>query len=274
MCELFAMSSRHVTNVRFSLEEFSRHGGLGGPHKDGWGIAWYEGADVRLVKEPTAAADSACLSFLQDHPFRSAVVLSHIRKATQGTPTLANTQPFARELGGLMHMFAHNGDLDGGQLRKVYGLGAFYPVGETDSEYAFCALLEDLSKIWQKPREIPPLEIRLSRLAEFAAGLRALGPANFLYADGDALFVHAHKRTHADSIRPPGLHALSRTCPAGADTFALSGLAIGAATRAQAVFLAASVPLTRSESWQPLADGEILAVRGGRIIARHGTNPD
>jgi len=38
MCELFAMSSRHPANVRFSLEEFSRHGGLAGPHKDGWGI--------------------------------------------------------------------------------------------------------------------------------------------------------------------------------------------------------------------------------------------
>jgi len=28
MCELFAMSSRVSADVRFSLEEFSRHGGL------------------------------------------------------------------------------------------------------------------------------------------------------------------------------------------------------------------------------------------------------
>jgi predicted glutamine amidotransferase len=40
MCELFAMSSRHPTDVRASLEAFARHGGLEGPHKDGWGLAY------------------------------------------------------------------------------------------------------------------------------------------------------------------------------------------------------------------------------------------
>ena len=118
MCELFAMSSRHPATVRMSLEEFSRHGGLAGPHKDGWGIAYYEDGDVRLIKEPFAASDSVCLRFVQDHPYRSSAVISHIRRATQGRRSLANTQPFARELGGRMHVFAHNGDLDGARLRN------------------------------------------------------------------------------------------------------------------------------------------------------------
>src|SRR3970040_386769 len=109
MCELFAMSARHASTVSLSLEEFSRHGGLAGPHKDGWGIAWYEGADVRLVKEASGASDRACIRFIQDHPFRSTLVVSHIRKATQGSVSLANTQPFTRELGGRVHVFAHNG---------------------------------------------------------------------------------------------------------------------------------------------------------------------
>jgi predicted glutamine amidotransferase len=42
MCELFATFSRVPSTVSLSLEEFSRHGGLRGPHKDGWGLAWYE----------------------------------------------------------------------------------------------------------------------------------------------------------------------------------------------------------------------------------------
>jgi glutamine amidotransferase len=41
MCELFAISSFEPTNVTFSLDEFSKHGGLTGPHKDGWGIVFY-----------------------------------------------------------------------------------------------------------------------------------------------------------------------------------------------------------------------------------------
>ena len=39
MCELFAMSSSKPTEVSFSLDEFSRHGGLTNLHKDGSGIA-------------------------------------------------------------------------------------------------------------------------------------------------------------------------------------------------------------------------------------------
>jgi glutamine amidotransferase len=272
MCELFAMSSRHPANVRFSLEEFSRHGGLAGPHKDGWGIAWYEGGDVRLVKEPSAASDSACLGFIQDHPFRSSLVVAHIRKATQGRLTLANTQPFTRELGGCMQAFAHNGDLDGASLRNSFHLGAYHPVGETDSEYAFCALLERLARLWREPKRAPPVAMRLALVSQFAAGLRALGPANFLYADGDALFVHGHKRTHADGIRPPGLHLLCRTCAGETGAFVTEGLAIGPAAAAQEVVIAASVPLTAGEPWRALADGEIVAVRGGRIVSQGETH--
>jgi len=268
MCELFAMSAAQPADVHLSLEEFSRHGGLAGPHKDGWGIAWYEGADARLVKEPTAASDSACLEFIQDRPFRSTLVLSHIRKATQGALTLANTQPFARELGGRMHVFAHNGDLDGARLRAAHALGTFRPLGDTDSEYAFCALLARLAPLWREG-VVPPLAERLALVADFAAGLRALGPANFLYADGDALFAHGHKRTHPGGMRPPGLHVLCRTCAGERGALVTQGLRIASAGP-QEVALAASVPLTAAEPWRALAEGETLALRDGRIVSPGG----
>jgi glutamine amidotransferase len=262
------MQSRFPATVRMSLEAFSRHGGLEGPHKDGWGIAYYEDGDVRLVKEPEAASDSACLRFIQDHPFRSTTVLSHIRKATQGRRTLANSQPFTRELGGRMHVFAHNGDLDGARLRDLFPLGAYRPVGETDSEHAFCAMLHGLAPLWRAADLPPALGERLALVSQFAAGLRALGPANFLYSDGDALFMHSHRRSHPDGIRPPGLHLLCRTCAAESGTYRSDGLRIEAGHDLQEVVLAASVPLTAGESWQPLAEGEVVAVQGGRIVAR------
>ena len=68
MCELFAMSARYPSTVQLSLEEFSRHGGLSGPHKDGWGIGWYEEGDIRLVKERDPAVSSACGRFIQTNP--------------------------------------------------------------------------------------------------------------------------------------------------------------------------------------------------------------
>jgi glutamine amidotransferase len=65
MCELFAMSSAPPATATYSLEVFSRHGGLAGPHKDGWGIAHDAGGDVRLLEETRPASESACLRFIQ-----------------------------------------------------------------------------------------------------------------------------------------------------------------------------------------------------------------
>lgn len=273
MCELFAMSSRFPANVRFSLEAFARRGGLDGPHKDGWGIAYYIDEDVRLVKEPHPAFDSACVRFIQDHPFASSLVLSHIRRATRGTVSMRNCQPFVRELGGRMHVFAHNGDLDIGMLRAKLPLGGFRPVGDTDSEYAFCALLERLRAPWLHSAR-PALDERLGIVAEFAAAIRAYGPANFLYSDGDALFIHGHKRFHGDGAgaRPPGLHVLCRRCAAQDGDVAAEGLSVALGGE-QSVVLAASVPLTAEPGWRALAEGELVVAQDGRIAARCGEYP-
>ncbi len=266
MCELFAMSSSEPATVSYSLEEFSRHGGLTGPHKDGWGIAYYAQGDVRLVKEPLPAHDSACLRFIQDRPFHSSLVVSHIRKATQGAHTLPNCQPFMRELGGAMHVFAHNGDLDNVRLRARFALGFHRPLGETDSEYAFCALLGRLQALWLDSQGVPPFEARRAVVERFAAELREFGPANFLYADGDALFAHGHRRTQDDhSIRPPGLHVLCRRCARDAAAPNIEGVEIRPRNGEQQVVLFASVPLTREAGWRALGEGELVAVRGGLI---------
>lgn len=265
MCELFAMSTRHPSTVTLSIEEFSRHGGLSGPHKDGWGLASYADGDVRLIKEAFPAADSACVRFVQEHPFPSALVMSHIRKATQGQVATRNCQPFIRELGGRWHSFAHNGDL--GHLRADgrFRAEAFRPVGETDSELAFCALLHRLQPLWRAGPP-PAAAARLEVVTRFATELRALGPANFLYSDGEMLFAHAHRRHQADgSIRAPGLWYLRRHCREGG-ALSAEGLRLAASGLEQHVVLVASVPLT-GEAWVPLAEGALLAARAGTLAA-------
>jgi predicted glutamine amidotransferase len=269
MCELFALSSRLPTEVRFSLETFSRRGGLAGRNKDGWGLAYYVDNDVRLIKEPEPAAGSACVRFLQEHPFASSVVVSHIRKATRGMPAMRNCQPFQRELGGHVHVFAHNGDLDPARLRARLPLGAYRPVGDTDSEYAFCALLDRLAPAWLG--ESPPALERTHRIVEeFAAAIRELGPANFIYTDGEVVFVHGHRRMHGDGLPPhaPGLHVLQRHCGSHASAWHADGLQL-AARPEQDVLLAASVPLTDEPGWRALAEGElVVACRG--VLSGYG----
>ncbi len=268
MCELFGMSSLRPTDVRFSLEAFSRHGGLEGPHKDGWGIAFYDEEDVRLVKEPRPAFDSACVRFIQEHAFETPLAVSHIRRATQGRLAMKNCQPFARELGGRMHVFAHNGDLDSALLDERMSVGRCRAVGDTDSERAFCALLGTLEALWMAG--LPAIERRLDVVERFAAELRTLGPANFLYSDGDALFIHGDRRLHADgrSPHPPGLHVLCRHCrEQKGGAVEVPGLSIGLGAE-QSVVLAASVPLTGEADWKPLERGELVVARQGRVFLR------
>ena len=266
MCELFAMSALFPTTVRLSLDELARHGGGSGPHRDGWGVAFTQEGDALVVREPGAANDSACLAFLQRQEIRSPLVIAHIRRATQGSPLLRNTQPFTRELGGRVHVFAHNGMLPGIETDARFSNRRFRRIGDTDSEHAFCALLDRLAPAWGVAT--PSLDSRLVEVAAFAEELCELGPANFLYYDGDALFAHGHRRRSATGeIRPPGLYVLCRSCAGSADGVPLSGVALGPAG-SQQVALLASVPLS-SEPWVPLREGEIVVLREGRVARHH-----
>lgn len=261
MCELFAVSSGVPARIRMGLAAFARHGGATAPNADGWGIALFEGAAARLIKAPTAAADSPWVRFIEDHDRASTLWISHVRRASQGDKVLANTHPFERELGGVTHVFAHNGNMEG--IAEVYQASSrrFRPVGHTDSEHAFCILLNRLAHQYEAGR--PELAVRLGIFAAFAAEMAALGPANFLYGDGEVLFVHADVRHDHATGRwvPPGLHLLHR------DGHDLDAPGIRISGPAGLVTLVASVPLD-DRPWEPLKGGEVLVLRDGSVIQR------
>jgi len=270
MCELFAMSSRLPATITYSLEEFAQHGGRTGPHSDGWGIAYYGDRDARVIRDVDAAADSALVRFVAESGERSRTVVSHIRHATQGEVALRNTQPFSREVGGRVHIFAHNGDLTGVSDAAELVLDTDRPIGETDSDHAFCALLTRIRRLWGDGAEIPAIDARLEVVADFARIMRVLGPANFIYFDGDSLFLHGHRRKHdgEEEPRPPGLHTLCRSCTVGGTAFEADGLTISGHN--QHVVLAATVPLT-DEPWEALSEGEIVVARAGEIVTQVGS---
>ena len=269
MCELFAMSARFPTTIHLSLDELARHGGATGPHRDGWGLAFVQGHDALVVREPEAASESPLIAFMQHQDLRSSQVLAHLRKATQGPRSLCNTQPFVRELGGRAHLFVHNGMLTGIETDARFPTQRFRTIGETDSEHAFCALLEKLGPLWE--HRAPTVEERLSVVEAFAADLRTLGPANFLYCDTDALFAHGdRRRSNTGEIQPPGLHWLCRRCSPGADGVPIAGVSI-AHGEEQEIALIASVPLS-GEAWVPFREGEIVILREGRVT--HHPHPD
>ena len=271
MCELLGLSSNAPATVNVSLPKLAEHGRVSGTYNDGWGVGYYEGADVRLMKDSAAVGDSEWIQFIASHNLRSQLVIAHTRKATRGTRSYSNAQPFVRELAGRAHLFAHNGDLPGIFKSSAFQADRFNPIGETDSELAFCALLDQMAAIWTVQGAVPTLRQRFLIVSSFAVELRKLGPANFLYSDGEMLFAHGHRRKHAETgkIEAPGLVSIQRQCQQDTIGLVASGLSIRGDN--QQVTLFASVPLT-NEFWVPLAEGELVAARGGQIVARQLVN--
>jgi predicted glutamine amidotransferase len=272
VCELLALSTSEPAQLTFSLHTLAAHGSAAGIAHDGWGVAIYQGNDVALFREPSAAAESELVRFLECHGPRTKLAISHIRHATWGAVQFSNTQPFIREVGGRTHVFAHNGYLTGIDTSATFGLGIDRPVGQTDSERAFCALLLRMRPLWETA-VLPSLDARMTLLAAFAADLRMLGAANFLYADGDAVFAHGHRRLTAlgGPVEPPGLWALRRhRAPADPAPDRRAGVSLDHGDSA-AVFIA-SVPLT-DEAWRPLQEGELMAVRDGDVVATRVASP-
>jgi len=271
MCELFAMSSSRPTTVRYSLPEFARHGALTRSNRSGWGIAYYQGPDAVLVKEPSPAGNSPWVRFIADQDIASDCVIAHVRLATIGEPSLQNTHPFRRPLGGRAHIMAHNGTMRGLHEAVDHADLTDGPIGDTDSELAFCFLLEKMRKVWTKVDGIPAWQARFERFVETAGELAAQGTCNILYSDGDALFAHAHKRIYerADGefgeAEPPGLSIKEgMICDLGT-RWSCHGLEVGG--DCQETILLASVPLDE-EGWEPLPEASAIAVRQGRVLEK------
>ena len=261
MCELLGIAASAPVSARFSLRRLARHGRTEGGPIDGWGVVLHDGGDVRCYREPEPAGNSAWLRFVERHQAPARIVISHIRMATAGTVSLRNTHPFVRELGGRMHTFAHNGRLSGIAALAGDAAGWFRPVGESDSERAFCALLARLAPLWRDA--VPPAAARLAALRCFAADLGTLGPANFLYSDGEFLFAHGHRRHQPDGrIAPPGLWQLSCACVDSGMAVRRAGVALATEAAPRHVDVFASVPLSRA-AWRPLAEGEVVMAPAG-----------
>lgn len=92
-----------------------------------------------------------------------------------------------------------------------------------------------------------------------------MGPANFIYCDGEVMFAHGNRRSHADGIHPPGLYYLCRRCRSEPTPVDVPGLNIATDADLQDIVLIASVPLS-GESWTPLREGEVLMLKDGQIL--------
>jgi len=273
MCELFAMSCSKPADVTYSLNEFALHGGAKYKNNSGWGIAYFQDKDALIIKEAEPASDSAWVDFIASEGVSSDCVIAHVRLATVGKPVLQNTHPFRRALGRRMHAFAHNGTLRGIHDDFTISELAHMPIGDTDSELAFCLLMERMKDLWKDGSTIPEPTERLEVFARFASDMAKYGSSNFLYSDGDTLFVHAHRRIYEENggfsdPRAPGLSIRNCIACQQGPEWSVDGCNIKFGDQKSILF--ASVPLDE-EGWEPLPEQTAIAVSKGKEIGRLST---
>ena len=253
MCQLLGMNSNTPTDVTFSFTGFAQRAGHTGDHCDGWGIAFFEDKGVRHFVDHQRAVDSPIADLIRRYPIHSRNVIAHIRKATQGVVSLENCHPFVRELWGRYWVFAHNGNLVDFHP-KLHA--TFKPVGDTDSERAFCWLMQELAKSHASMPSVTELNHTLGELVPQVA---RHGTFNFMLSQGEALWVHCS--TH--------LHYLLRQHPFGHARLQDQDMEVNFAEHTQAgdrVALVATQPLTLNEDWVAMHKGQLLAFVGGQPV--------
>jgi predicted glutamine amidotransferase len=223
---------------------------------DGWGIAFYEGKGCRVFLDTHPSASSPIARFVASYPIHSLNVVAHIRKATQGARRLKNTQPYSRELWGRYWIFAHNGSLENFDPPLK---GTYTPVGDSDSEIAFCWILEHLKN--HLDSMTAPLEDILVVLEDVTRRVWQYGTFNYLLSNGEYLFVHCST----------SLYYLVRQAPFAEARLKDKDVAIDFHSVTQEndrVAVIATEPLTEEEPWIKIAPKTLLAFKEG-IVVKH-----
>lgn len=251
MCQLLGMNCNVPTDICFSFEGFAARGGKTDDHRDGWGIAFFEGKGCRIFLDAKPSISSPIADLVRCYPIHSTHVIAHIRKATQGEITLENCHPFRRELWGRYWVFAHNGDLPNFNPEEF----SFYqPVGNTDSEKAFCRILDEMRKSFLQSK--PPLEELYRTLNTITETISNYGTFNYLLSDGEHFFAHCSTK----------LSYIVRQAPFAAAHLIDQDITVDfteLTTPNDRVAVIATTPLTDNEIWTTIQPGELLVFQDG-----------
>lgn len=253
------MNCNVPTDICFSFTGFQARGGVTDHHTDGWGITFFEGKGVRQFLDPNASANSPVADFIRTYPIKSKNVIAHIRKATQGATKLENTHPFVREVWGQYWSFAHNGDLKNFAPPLT---GKFCPVGDTDSEKAFCYLLQELHK--QYGDKAPSIKDLGDKLHQLTLELAAYGVFNFLLSNGELMLAHCSTKLSSIQRKAPFSVASLKDQDVTVDFSSVT-------TSNDRVAVVATLPLTQNETWRVHAPGTLLLFVEGELTAEYKT---
>jgi len=220
-------------------------------------VAFYpDDRAVVVIKEPRPSVDSPMVQALKGLDFvRGRIVISHVRYASVGDQVYRNTHPFVREVWGREWVFAHNGTLHGLPEPQFYK-----PVGETDSEHAFCLLMDQVRKLGPDPDD----ELLRRTLEETALEISKHGQFNFLMSDGRTLYAFCSSiEGLVYTIRAPPHKRRVELVDKGEDEDFDTIYLSSEKGEDEIAAVVATRRLTRGEPWYPLPDRILVAFRNG-----------
>jgi glutamine amidotransferase len=247
MCELLGLAFNEPVTVGISFRGF-RHRGASNP--DGWGLAYFRDGRPIIWKEPVQVDKSSAAEKVEGESISSQIFIGHVRRASRGDRTKANTHPFRHDFQGTPVVFAHNGTLDG-----LPQPTHFRPIGDTDSEQAFCVLLSRMQEEGVSFSDFGRIERLLQELNDY-------GTVNVLFSNGAELFAYRDKGGYK------GLCLMHREAPFHAITLQDEDWTVDLSKvkkPSERGFVIATCPLT-DEKWTDLKKGKLLAIHAGRAV--------
>jgi predicted glutamine amidotransferase len=254
MCQLLGVSCKQPADINFTFEGFRARGGLTDEHKDGWGIAFFRNDNFDVFLDHQPAANSELAAEINSAGIKSKTIIAHIRKATVGEVKLSNCHPFQRELWGKTWLFCHNGDLKNFSPALS---GKFNPQGDTDSELAFCYLLQQLEA--QLPQGTDDTEALFNVLQDLSREIEKFGTFNIILSNGDVLFTFCST----------SLAYVERQYPFTTVTLVDKDVSLDLSqhhNEHDKMILIATKPLTINEAWKVYQPQEARMFREGEVI--------
>ncbi|HEY5317374.1 MAG TPA: class II glutamine amidotransferase [Solirubrobacteraceae bacterium] len=247
MCRLFGMSAGEAAveatfwllDAPDSLLVQSHH------NADGTGIGYFdEHGEPHVEKQPIAAFEDRKFAS-EARTIRSRTCVAHVRHATTGALTLANTHPFCQR----DRLFAHNGAIqDLPKLEQRLGDARALVGGESDSERYFALITSEIDN------HGGDVEAGIRAAVTWVAQSLPIVSINFVLITATDLWALRYPETDT-------LYVLERPASAPLEQRSSYGTRVRSEhARDHALVVVASERLDEDPGWREVRSGELLHV--------------
>ena len=230
MCELFAVSAGRKVKVNSMLGEFFSHSV---EHRNGWGIAIFDGLNVSVEREPIQASKSQYLKNRLTARFEVENMMAHIRKATIGAVEFNNSHPFIKkDESGRTWTLIHNGTIFESPVLSPY---QYKQEGSTDSERILLYLVDQVNRRFMDDLNLFDVNERMKLVDQVIRRLAPENKLNLIIYDGEYMYIHKNA--------PGTLYIKEEVNRAVVST----------------------VPLDKSD-WSEVPDNQLLVYKSGNLV--------